>query len=134
MFHKKAIEALNQTLQAIEALNQTLQNLRDSTDIKAGMVVLLAGDFQQTLPVIQRGTPTNEIKACLKSSSLWAKVEKFSLKTNMRVHFHNDVDSGNYAETLLKIGSGCLETDAEGCILLSEEFSNLVENDVELIC
>ncbi|KFM75008.1 hypothetical protein X975_05379, partial [Stegodyphus mimosarum] len=66
------------------------------------MVVLLAGDFRQTLPVIQ-------------------------------VQFHNDVDSGIYAEKLLKIGDGCLERDAEGCVLLSEELCNFVENDVELI-
>ncbi|KFM65059.1 hypothetical protein X975_11203, partial [Stegodyphus mimosarum] len=90
-------------------------------------------DFRQTLPVIRRGTPADEIKACLKLSSLWEKVEKFRLKTNMRVHFRNDVDSGNYTETLLKIGDGCLDTAAEGCILLSEEFCNLVENDAELI-
>ncbi|KFM57469.1 ATP-dependent DNA helicase PIF1, partial [Stegodyphus mimosarum] len=56
----------------IEALNRTLQDLRDTTDIMGGMVVLFAGDFRQTLPVIQR----DEIKVCLKSSSLWAKVEK----------------------------------------------------------
>ncbi|KFM57162.1 hypothetical protein X975_09078, partial [Stegodyphus mimosarum] len=97
------------------------------------MVVLLAGDFRQALPVIQRGTPTDESKACLKSSSLCVKVEKFSLKTIMRVHLHNDVDSRNYAETLLKIGHGCLDADAEGSILLSEEFCKLVENDVEFI-
>lgn len=51
MSHKKAIEALN----------RTLQDLRSSTDIMGGMVVLLAGDFRQTLPVIQRGTPSDEI-------------------------------------------------------------------------
>ncbi|GFX65289.1 ATP-dependent DNA helicase [Trichonephila clavipes] len=99
MFHKKAIEALN----------RTLQDLRDSTDIMGGRVVLLAGDFRQTLPVIQRGTPAYEIQACIKSSNLWSRVEKLSLKTNMRVHLHNDVDSGLYAEMLLKIGDGCLE-------------------------
>ncbi|GFV61883.1 ATP-dependent DNA helicase [Trichonephila clavipes] len=68
MSHKKVIEALN----------CTLQDLRDSTDIMGRMVVLLAGDFRQTLPVIQRGTLVDEIRACIKSSSLWAKVEKFS--------------------------------------------------------
>jgi ATP-dependent exoDNAse (exonuclease V), alpha subunit - helicase superfamily I member len=123
MSHKKAIEALN----------RTLQDLRDSTDIMGGMVVLLAGDFRQTLPVIQRGTPADEIQACIKSSCLWSKVEKLSLKTNMRVHLHNDVDSGLYAEMLLKIGDGCLDVDAEGYISLSREFCNLVENDVDLI-
>ncbi|GFT42634.1 ATP-dependent DNA helicase [Trichonephila clavipes] len=83
MSHKKAIEALN----------RTLQDLRDSKDIMGGMVVLLAGDFRQTLPVIQRGRLADEIQACIKSSNLWSRVEKLSLKTNMRVHLHNDVDS-----------------------------------------
>ncbi|CAK1583772.1 unnamed protein product [Parnassius mnemosyne] len=69
-----------------------------------GMVVLLAGDFRQTLPVIQKGTPADEIKACLKSSILWNKVTKFSLTTNMRVHLYNDINAGNYSDTLLKIG------------------------------
>ena len=52
---------------AIEAFNQILQDLRDNTDIMGGIVVLLAADFRQTLPVIQRGTPADEIRACIKS-------------------------------------------------------------------
>ena len=51
----------------------------------------------------------------------------------MRVDLHNDVHSGHYAETLLKIDEGRLDTDAEGYILLSREFCILVENDVDLI-
>lgn len=39
MSHKKAIEVLN----------WTIQDLRDSSDIMGGMVVLLADDFRQTL-------------------------------------------------------------------------------------
>ncbi|GFT69831.1 hypothetical protein TNCV_3914431 [Trichonephila clavipes] len=55
--------------------------LRCSTDIMGRMIGLLAGDFLKTLPVIQRGMPADEIRACIKSSNLWATVEKFSLKT-----------------------------------------------------
>ena len=51
----------------------------------------------------------------------------------MRVHLHNIVDSGHYAEALLKIDEGRLDTDAEGFILLSREFRILVENDVDII-
>ena len=40
----------------------------------------------------------------------------------MRVHLHNDVDLGHYAETLLKIDEGRLYTDAEVYILLLREF------------
>ncbi|CAK1603523.1 unnamed protein product [Parnassius mnemosyne] len=123
MSHKKAVEALN----------RTLHDLRSNTDIMGGMVVLLAGDFRQTLPVIQKGTPADEIKACLKSSILWNKVTKFSLTTNMRVHLYNDINAGNYADTLLKIGDGRLETDAEGCVKLTRDFCNLVQSHSELI-
>ncbi|GFY13790.1 ATP-dependent DNA helicase [Trichonephila clavipes] len=97
-----------------------------------GILVLLAGDFRQT-PSNPEGTLADEISACIKSSSFWAEVEKFSLKMNMRVHLHNDVDSEHYAETQLKIGDGCLDADAGDCILLFREFFNLVENDVDLI-
>ena len=45
--------------------------------------------------------PADEIRACIKSSDLWAKVEKFNLKTYMRVDHHNDVDSGHYAEKVV---------------------------------
>ncbi|GFV67731.1 ATP-dependent DNA helicase [Trichonephila clavipes] len=117
---------------AIEALNRTLQDLRDTTDIMERMIVLLAGDFRKTLPIIQRGTPADEIRACIKSSSFWAKAEKFSLKTNMRVHLRNDVDSEHYAETQLKIGDGCLDADAGGYNLLSREICKLVKNNVDL--
>lgn len=55
MSHKRAIEALNQTMKDIKS-NQT---------IMGGTVVLLAGDFRQILPVITRGTPADEINACL---------------------------------------------------------------------
>ena len=48
------------------------------------------------------------------------------------MHLHNDVDSGYYAETLLKIDEGYLETDAEGYILLSREFCILIENDAQV--
>lgn len=123
MSHKKAVEALN----------RTLQDLRNSTDIMGGMVVLLAGDFRQTLPVIQKGTPADEIKACIKSSTLWSKVIKFSLTTNMRVHLYNDINAGNYADTLLKIGDGRLESDAEGKVMLTRDFCYLVQSGSELI-
>lgn len=51
----------------LEALNRTLRDLRNNKQIFGGMMVLLAGDFRQTLPVILRSTPADEIKACLKS-------------------------------------------------------------------
>ncbi|GBP65459.1 hypothetical protein EVAR_36711_1 [Eumeta japonica] len=76
-----------------------------------GVIVLLAGDFRQTLPVFERGTAADAINACLKASYLWPKVEKLYLTTNMRVQLFSDVESGAYAQKLLEIGEGHLDTD-----------------------
>jgi hypothetical protein len=48
---------------ALEALNHTLQDLRNNGKNMGGVVVLIAGDFRQTLPVIPKGTMADELKA-----------------------------------------------------------------------
>lgn len=60
------------------------------------MTVLLAGDFQHTLPVIPRETGADDIKVCLKRIILWHAAEirngcKFAAK---------------FSNLLLKIGNG----------------------------
>ena len=87
--------------QALEALNRTLQDLQHND------ILVLAGDFRQTLPIIDRGTRADEISACLKSSKvLWPYVKTFHLEKNMRVHRFHDVRAGQYADLLLRIGDG----------------------------
>jgi hypothetical protein len=54
------------------------------------MVVVLAGDFRQLLPVIQRSTPADELNACLKASRLWRDVTKLTLSTNLRIQLTDD--------------------------------------------
>ncbi|XP_074109278.1 ATP-dependent DNA helicase PIF1-like [Cotesia typhae] len=55
---------------ALEALDRTLKDLRSNQSLLGGTIILLAGDFRQTLPVIPRSTAADEINACLKSSNL----------------------------------------------------------------
>lgn len=64
MAHKKSLEALD----------RTLKDLRSNNNRFGGAMILLAGDFRQTLPVIPRSTPADELNACLKSSNLWKHV------------------------------------------------------------
>lgn len=59
MAHKKALEALD----------RTLKDLRKNDHPMGKSVILLAGDFRQTLPIIPRSTPADELNACLKASS-----------------------------------------------------------------
>ncbi|GBP90210.1 ATP-dependent DNA helicase pif1 [Eumeta japonica] len=64
MAHKKSLEAMD----------RTLQELRKNSEIMGGALLILSGDFRQTLPVIPKSTPADEINACLKKSHLWPKV------------------------------------------------------------
>lgn len=90
---------------ALEALNRTLQDLRGNTKSMGGVVLLLAGDFRQTLPVIPKGTMADELKACLKSSYLWKHVISLNLNTNMRVRLQGDTSAGRFSDQLLAMGN-----------------------------
>jgi len=46
-----------------EALRITLQNLNNNKSIMGKVAVILAGDFQQTLPIITLGTLVDQIDA-----------------------------------------------------------------------
>lgn len=123
MAHKKSLEALN----------RTLQDLRQNDRLFGGIVVLLSGDFRQTLPVIQRGTPADELNACLKTSSLWRNVNILTLRTNMRVRLQNDASADVFAQQLLQMGNGAMPTDADGRITFPSDFCTLVNSTEELI-
>lgn len=82
---------------SLEALNTTLKDMKNSTDLMDGIIVLLAGD--------QIATPAEEIDGWLKSSSLWSHVQRISLSINMRVHLYGDSSAQNFTETLLQVGN-----------------------------
>lgn len=71
MAHKKGLEALD----------RTLRDFRRNQLIMGGALILLAGDFRQTLPVIPKSTPADKLNACLKNSTLWRHVEKITLSS-----------------------------------------------------
>ena len=48
----------------IEVLDHLLDDLMDSKDIFGGKVVVLGGDFRQTLPFVQKGTKNKMIDSC----------------------------------------------------------------------
>ncbi|GKB40121.1 ATP-dependent DNA helicase PIF1-like protein [Tanacetum coccineum] len=86
---------------AIEALNNLLQDLIDSTELFGGKVVVLGGDFRQTLPVVCNGTKSETIDACLTNSPLWPSLHKLYLKENMRALL-----DPIFIKFLMKIGDG----------------------------
>jgi len=73
-----------------------------------GALVLLAGDFRQTLPVIPRSTPADKLNVCLKNSALWRHVKHITLSTNMRVHLLRNVSAQTCTKQLMDMGDGKL--------------------------
>jgi len=121
---------------ALEALNSTLQDLRNNNSLMGGTTVLLAGDFRQTLPVIPRSTPADELNACLKASHLWRSVETLKLSTNMRVQ----LSGGNslaeaFSNHLLHLGNGQIAYEVEhpGFIKFPHGFCTHVFSTEDLI-
>ncbi|GBN99380.1 hypothetical protein AVEN_169154-1 [Araneus ventricosus] len=119
----------------LEAIDKTLQDLRGNKDLMGGLIVVLAGDFRQTVPVIPRGTMADEIKACFKSSYLWKQVKVMKLTTDMRIQ-NNCQNSQRFSDYLLKIGDLQEETTENRKIRLSNEFRKIcptLENLINLV-
>lgn len=90
----------------INRLFQDLANTRTNTSSLpfAGKLVLLCGDFRQTLPVVPHGSRSTTVENCLKSNPLWRFVRKLNLTQNMRVNEGQD----EFARYLLTVGNGKL--------------------------
>ncbi|XP_039483119.1 uncharacterized protein LOC120446291 isoform X2 [Drosophila santomea] len=119
---------------SLEALNRTMQDSNSNNKLFGGAILLLSGDFRQTLPVKPRFTFADEINACLKQSFLWRSVETLRLTINMRVQLQNDQSAQIFSEQLLDIGNGKIELQPNTqCIKLPDNFCTVVQDKNELI-
>lgn len=112
---------------SLKALDRSLQDLRGNIRPFGNALILLVGDFRQTLPVITRSTPADEINACLKYSTLWRHVKTLKLTTNTRVQLLNHPSAEIFSHQFLEIGNGKVPVDlTSGRISLPHNFCNLV--------
>ncbi|XP_053968537.1 uncharacterized protein LOC128869968 [Anastrepha ludens] len=118
---------------SLEALNRTLKDLRENQRLFGNALILLTGDFKQTLPAIPRSTPADELNACLKASSLWRYVTKLTLNTNVRVQLQNDSSAEVFSKQLLKIGNGRIPIDNNGLFKFPHHFCQLAELKADLV-
>ena len=106
---------------ALEAVDRMLRDVCNSDVPFAGKVVLLGGDFRQTLPVVKRGTPAEVVESCLKRSHLWPLAQVFHLNQNMRT----TPGEQEFSNFLLQLGEGTLPTKEndpfQGCIQIPDE-------------
>ena len=89
----------------IEALDITLRDVRGNNELFGGAVVMLAGDFRQTAPIVKRGGPAQVLAASILKSKLWPKCEVLALNQNMRACGSGD-DADAYRQWLLGVGDG----------------------------
>ncbi|XP_029633867.1 uncharacterized protein LOC115209572 [Octopus sinensis] len=115
---------------ALEAQDRSLEGIRDSS--MSGATPLLSGDFRQTLPVIPKGSRAAEVRACLKSSTLWLQVKTLSLSTNMHAHLLGDITSAAFSEEILALGEGKVPRNDRGDITISE-LCKTVNNPSDLL-
>lgn len=119
---------------SLEALDRMMKDLNNNTRLFGGAVLLLSGDFRQTLPVIPRATYADEINACIKQSYLWRNVSTLRLNTNIRVQLQNDPLALSFSEQLLNIGNGTIPLHGDTqCIKLPDNFCNMVNTKDALI-
>lgn len=102
----------------LEALDLALQDFMGNKLPFGGKVIVLGGDFRQTLPIVKRGSRAQTLEVALTNSALWDKFQKFRLTENMRVR-KAIADGGDattlqrFADWLLPIGNGTDPTTDE---------------------
>ena len=69
----------------MEALDCTLQDILDSNRPFGGIVVLWGGNFQQILPVVEKGSREDIVYACIQHSYLCQHVQIFHLTQDMHL-------------------------------------------------
>ncbi|XP_066926173.1 ATP-dependent DNA helicase pif1-like [Clytia hemisphaerica] len=101
---------------AFEAIDLMLRDICNSNVPFAGKVILLGGDFRQTLPIVRRGGAAQIIESCLKRSRLWHHVQIHYLRRNMRAAEGEQ----EFANFLLRLGGAQLpikpDDPYQGCI------------------
>ena len=91
---------------ALETVDRTLQDFLDQHNLPfGGITIAFGGDFQQTLPVIPRGTKEDIVGASIQRSVLWRHIKVLHLTENMRVD-PTDHQSKEFACWLLDVGQG----------------------------
>ena len=118
-------EIVPQHRYAIETLDRTLRDLRDRNEPFGGITLLMGGDFQQTLPVIPKGSRKQILDATLTRSYLWNDIFVIHLHRNMRLR--NDPEAEKFAEWLLEIGHGRNSDEDNEVAIPQDMCSNNIE-------
>lgn len=92
---------------ALRCIDKICREVKKLPDIPfGGIVMLLGGDFRQTLPIVVRGSRTEILERCIKTNRLWRFFTQLSLTTNMR-----SINQNEHNKWLLNVGEGNVASD-----------------------
>ncbi|KAH7670496.1 DNA helicase protein [Dioscorea alata] len=124
MIHKNCLEALNRTLQDI-----ILKTIIDaSTKPFGGKTILLGGDFQQILPIIQSGTKIDIINATITQSQLWKECKSSPNKGILTMDITNCLDYISKSSTSTNAHEPLYSTE----FLNTLKFTNVSDHELNL--
>jgi PIF1-like helicase len=118
----------------VETVDRTFQDLRDSTKLFGGLTVVFGGDFQQTLPIIPKGSRAQIVGGCLQRSPMWRSITVLHLHQNMCLNTAVEAEA-NFAQWQLDVGQG-KHTDEHGNISLPDLFrcrENTIDSLIDAI-
>ena len=118
-------EALMQHRHVPEAVDRSLRDICDDPRPFAGKTVVFGGDFQQTLPVVPKGSQEDIVAASLPRSYIWSYIKVLRLCHNMRLN-QATPEEVQFADWLLDVGHG-RGVDSDGNIQLPR---NMLSSDV----
>ena len=94
---------------AFQSVDAFFKDLMDNDEPFGKIIVILAGDFLQTLPIIRQGKRFQIIGNTVKKSQLWNHFETIKLFDSKRL---NDNDQ-SFKQWLLDIGEGIFKNSIE---------------------
>jgi len=94
---------------ALVTIDLKLKEIMNSNIDFGGKVMMMAGDFRQTLPIQKHATRAEICDLTVKRTRYWKSARKFRLKKNMRAL---DTEK-DFAKDLLEIGSGKWNNDKD---------------------
>jgi hypothetical protein len=111
-----------------ETIHRSLCDIRGTevatSPLFGGVILILAGDFRQNLPVVRRGTRSQVVAASLKTSRYWHNFEVIKWELNVRSMLRmSDVDTEQYATFIESIGNDTRPTDSDGYVELPARLS-----------
>jgi ATP-dependent DNA helicase PIF1 len=129
-------EASMASANMVNLIDRLLRELMNNRRVPfGGKTILFAGDFRQTLSIVQYGKEAEIIANCFKNASTWGEMIKFELTENMRANA-NEIEFKNW---LIQIGDGTvpashdsdpnkIELDDRVVLNLTNATSNKIQN------